>query len=629
MQNQEIAGCRNDSDPFTLDDFEDLEPSRIINIDGDCFDLKALFNWIYNQEKFKNPLTNLPFSEAALTKIKITALDRFPTLITVLTGSTTSVANVFTFRTTGLSSFERMFINVMKTLYPNENITTIYEAIKISVNQKKLIFSVSYNDESLLLSTILKREHENEENPIIAEDISFVYLDLNDEETSANYVEELKEVLRLKGKNTDLIYNRRRPVSGQDAGSIRGSTLMRIEEARRLALGLERGMNQRARLIDDLRVVSNNPQTSREVQSLNERIRIEEQSSLDRDREQYDMITRQIRELEERLRSTQGNNQRPNRSRPLADPEDIESIIRRGEASIARRRSQIEQMRRRLNTSQSASEIDSLQNRILTEERSLIQEIQVVNAYRRGLEDIQGRIDSRQANNQRLNDEATVDRTLTAAPVFQVMTELKLELGAIAPSRIDLGQQQRNTLSEFTIEYVYSSNHTNTDTLKDLITRLYESFKNTWRVIFDREFTRINDVIIDFSLHQLPFIFERMRSWNSNTPLIELFEIQRNGQDIFPIKIKIGNRGDVGPGKIKIASFLPTTPNPNPPARIQPVTPVSPRTPPRSTQSEQFLPPLNLYFSPIPQSSNNNNLDSPGSSPRSPGNRMFFNGPSN
>ena len=97
--------CRNDDDPFTLESLEGIDPKRIINIDGDCFDLKPLFNWVYNQEKMTNPLNRNTFGPETLERIKNAALKYFPCRVFIMNGNEVAAS----FKTTTLSTWEGNF----------------------------------------------------------------------------------------------------------------------------------------------------------------------------------------------------------------------------------------------------------------------------------------------------------------------------------------------------------------------------------------------------------------------------------------------------------------------------------------------------------------------------------------
>lgn len=79
----ERSNCENDTDPFSMDEFATMDPKDIISIDGTCYNLTALFNWVSNLEKKTDPFTNLEFSEEAITRIKNAGLERFPMAIKI------------------------------------------------------------------------------------------------------------------------------------------------------------------------------------------------------------------------------------------------------------------------------------------------------------------------------------------------------------------------------------------------------------------------------------------------------------------------------------------------------------------------------------------------------------------
>lgn len=197
MQEPALMGCRNSEDPFTLDSLEGLESRRIINIERDCFDLKPLFNWVYNQEKFTNPLTNLPFSDQNLNRIKNAALQRFPCEVEV---------DEISIKTTTLSNYQRVFINVMKKLSPGNRISTLYDAMMDSVNTLQIAFRVSVDlgvDGVLRadLAAFLLAEMKNTtlgtgDEPLLGRLVKFEKVYIGD---VPGYVEQMRKVMSLIG----------------------------------------------------------------------------------------------------------------------------------------------------------------------------------------------------------------------------------------------------------------------------------------------------------------------------------------------------------------------------------------------------------------------------------------------
>lgn len=126
--------CRNDDDPFTLESLEGIDPKRIINIDGDCFDLKPLFNWVYNQEKMTNPLNRNTFGPETLERIKNAALKYFPCRVFIMNGNEVAAS----FKTTTLSTWERIFINAARKLYPSDPINTYRSALDYTASRNSI-----------------------------------------------------------------------------------------------------------------------------------------------------------------------------------------------------------------------------------------------------------------------------------------------------------------------------------------------------------------------------------------------------------------------------------------------------------------------------------------------------------
>ena len=200
MQESRVMGCRNGSDPFTLESLEGLEERRIINIQNDCFDLKPLFNWVYNEEKFTNPLTNIEFSDRDLSTIRGLALRDFPCEVEISVPWSGRFENL---KTSTLSNYQRVFINVMKKLYPRADITTFYRAIYYSIEEAKVALRGGYKGDVYPIHKLLKEEILNsEDTPMLPRAIRVDALPINE---VPFYLEGIKEVLRAKGLPVDFI----------------------------------------------------------------------------------------------------------------------------------------------------------------------------------------------------------------------------------------------------------------------------------------------------------------------------------------------------------------------------------------------------------------------------------------
>jgi hypothetical protein len=77
-EREEETPCKNQSDPFSLDDFAGMDENLILHIGMDCFHLPSLYDWIINRNHNTNPLTNYPFTNEQIEMIRNEGRNRFP-----------------------------------------------------------------------------------------------------------------------------------------------------------------------------------------------------------------------------------------------------------------------------------------------------------------------------------------------------------------------------------------------------------------------------------------------------------------------------------------------------------------------------------------------------------------------
>ena len=102
-----------------------------------------------------------------------------------------------------MSNYQRVFINVMKKLYPRADITTFYRAIYYSIEEAKVALRVGYKGDVYPIHKLLKEEILNsEDTPMLPRAIRVDALPINE---VPFYLEGIKEVLRAKGLPVDFI----------------------------------------------------------------------------------------------------------------------------------------------------------------------------------------------------------------------------------------------------------------------------------------------------------------------------------------------------------------------------------------------------------------------------------------
>lgn len=138
--------CENEEDPRSLQKLEELDSKRIFNMQGKCFDLKNLFEWVYNRQNYTNPFTNQRFNNEELKIIKREAIQRFPLLVEIAKINNidpkTGVYNIDIinqFQTSQFTNIQRIFINCMKLVFNNKYLD-LKEAIKLSLNNESTEF---------------------------------------------------------------------------------------------------------------------------------------------------------------------------------------------------------------------------------------------------------------------------------------------------------------------------------------------------------------------------------------------------------------------------------------------------------------------------------------------------------
>lgn len=127
--------CGDDEeDIISFESFDELPREMIIKIQGRCYDLKAIYNWVFNNNRIVNPYTNVDFSPADLQLIQTTAQERFPLTVTVskIQGQSPIL------KTTSLISLEKLVPQVVPMLdgFQNENADkTLFEFTQFMVDR--------------------------------------------------------------------------------------------------------------------------------------------------------------------------------------------------------------------------------------------------------------------------------------------------------------------------------------------------------------------------------------------------------------------------------------------------------------------------------------------------------------
>lgn len=180
MEERRILDCRNDDDPFTMESLANLDSKQIIKIDGYCFDLKAIYNWVHNLRRNdgsynNNPLTNLPFSIDDINMIKREAARNFPLVIQNIFREERYVSRGLTIFMSWLKIFTFLIGHVTR----NNPDPSIYEAIKFISqsldNDAPISIQIKNNNGYTLFSEVLKRDiiYDDEKtypsNPLIIE----------------------------------------------------------------------------------------------------------------------------------------------------------------------------------------------------------------------------------------------------------------------------------------------------------------------------------------------------------------------------------------------------------------------------------------------------------------------------
>lgn len=139
VENRLDYSCENEKDPLSSSKIETLDPKRIFNMQGKCFDLQSLFNWVFNEQKYTNPFTNEPFKAHELESIKKEAFDKFPLKVNIVRKDYTvpegesGVTPLAEFETSVFTNTKRLFINFVKSLF-NVDSDSLEESLKLVLN---------------------------------------------------------------------------------------------------------------------------------------------------------------------------------------------------------------------------------------------------------------------------------------------------------------------------------------------------------------------------------------------------------------------------------------------------------------------------------------------------------------
>lgn len=155
---REDEPCLNETDPFTLDDLNTIEPGYVIRLGAFCFHLPSIFDWIVNRGNTSNPLTNLPFSAQEQANVLSVGYERFPMRV----GIRPFVGRSLFFESCSLNSVTALIIAITNKILAeivktDRSVTTIREVLLILVEYRfALYIPISEDVESTSLISFLR-----------------------------------------------------------------------------------------------------------------------------------------------------------------------------------------------------------------------------------------------------------------------------------------------------------------------------------------------------------------------------------------------------------------------------------------------------------------------------------------
>lgn len=101
QQRQNEVDCTNERDIFTSKNVRDMTDQERFVLNGECFHLPSLYNWVVNEKKQFHPANRRPFSVQDVAKIRKAGLRQYPLTLNVanvrgefMVYHTTMLANV-------------------------------------------------------------------------------------------------------------------------------------------------------------------------------------------------------------------------------------------------------------------------------------------------------------------------------------------------------------------------------------------------------------------------------------------------------------------------------------------------------------------------------------------------------
>lgn len=144
--------CDNEEDPFTLEAIRDLPPEQVYAFNNKCYHLPSLYDWLINNEKRTDPLTNLPVPDEIIEDVQNVAQRRFPLQVSISSLGRQSVV----FHTTRLINGRRLFMETVRQFYLG--IVNADVAPDVSTIRAAIMTMVQY-DGSIVFKMSEERRH--------------------------------------------------------------------------------------------------------------------------------------------------------------------------------------------------------------------------------------------------------------------------------------------------------------------------------------------------------------------------------------------------------------------------------------------------------------------------------------
>lgn len=184
--------CEGETDPFTLEEFNDIPDEDIIVIDGKCFHLPSLYKWIIVENNNRNPLTNVDFSVDNLNQIREAGnAVQIEVILEPLLGGEQK-----RFFTSKFNTIEALILQ----LYPewnNSRTDTVYQFLKEYVNWRKPKFSLEFANGSTDPLTALETMAIEQIFLRVAENTLFVYVQESDPGTIYTVIARIQQTINI------------------------------------------------------------------------------------------------------------------------------------------------------------------------------------------------------------------------------------------------------------------------------------------------------------------------------------------------------------------------------------------------------------------------------------------------